>query len=176
VFRLLPTLTRKRVPEFKPEFAIKTAARVPVNISPDWLKSHSPASVYCSPSQFLQSIFEPNETVIVFNVYKSQGLLWPDEVSIDRFSKIHWPDGAWYLCNPVDGLTHFNPRICKDSRRSEESVRSFRYAVLECDHEPKDKWFPIWLKILVQLKLPIVSITDSAGKSRKCFKTYTSRR
>jgi hypothetical protein len=55
--------------------------------------------------------------------------------------------------------------MCKDSRRSEEAVTSFRYAVLECDHEPKEIWFPIWLKILVQLTLPIVSITDSAGKS-----------
>ena len=55
--------------------------------------------------------------------------------------------------------------MCKDSRRSEESVTSFRYAVLECDHEPKETWFPVWLKILVGLPLPIVSITDSAGKS-----------
>jgi hypothetical protein len=73
--------------------------------------------------------------------------------------------GAWFLCNPVDGLIHFNPRLCKDSRRSEESVTSFRYGVLECDHEPKEVWFPIWLKILVSLALPIVSITDSAGIS-----------
>ena len=70
-----------------------------------------------------------------------------------------------FLCNPVDGETHFNPRTQKDSRRSEESVTSFRYAVLECDQEPKEKWFPIWLKILAGLLLPIVAITDSAGKS-----------
>ena len=46
-----------------------------------------------------------------------------------------------------------------------ESVTAWRYAVLECDHEPKEIWWPIWLKILVQLKLRIVSLTTSGGKS-----------
>jgi len=55
--------------------------------------------------------------------------------------------------------------MLKDSRRSEESVTSFRFAVLECDQEPKEKWLLIWFKILVQLPLEIVSITDSVGKS-----------
>lgn len=160
-----PTTTRKHVPKFNPDLAIKTAAQVPVDITPEWLKWHSPVSVNCSVSDFLQSVFEPNENALIFNVYKSQGILWPAEIALDRFSKKHWPEGAWFLCNPVDGLTHFNPRMCKDSRRSEESVTSFRFAVLECDREPKEKWFPIWLKILVSLPLPIVSITDSAGKS-----------
>jgi hypothetical protein len=44
-------------------------------------------------------------------------------------------------------------------------VTSWRYAVLECDREPKEIWFGIWLRLLVQLPLPIISITDSAGKS-----------
>jgi hypothetical protein len=79
-------------------------------------------------------------------------------------SKI-WPTGAWFLCNPVDGASHFNARLAKDSRRSMESVTAWRHAVLECDHEPKETWLPIWLKILVQLTLKIISITDSAGKS-----------
>jgi hypothetical protein len=157
--------TTKRVPEFNPELAIRTAARVPVDITPEWLKSRSPVPVTCSTAEFLGEIFEPGENALVFKRYKSQGYLWPADVEIGSFARQHWPDGAWFLCNPVDGLTHFNPRMCKDSRRSEESVTSFRYAVLECDREPKETWFPIWLKILVQLALPIVSITDSAGIS-----------
>jgi hypothetical protein len=55
--------------------------------------------------------------------------------------------------------------MLKESRRSEESVSSFRFAVLESDHKPKENWLPVWLKILVQLPLEIISITDSAGKS-----------
>jgi hypothetical protein len=74
-------------------------------------------------------------------------------------------NGVWFLSNPVDGQYHFNPRQDSMSRRSEESITTWRYAVLECDHKPKETWLPIWLRILVQLPLPIVSITSSGGKS-----------
>jgi hypothetical protein len=161
----LASPTRRSVPEFNPERTLRAAARIPIDITPGWLKAHSPASVNCSTAQFLRSVFEPQEKVIVFDLYKSQGRLWPDECDIERFSRRHHLAGAWFLCNPVDGQFHWNPRILKDSRRSEESIVSFRYAVLECDREPKDEWFPIWLKILVQLRLAIVAITDSAGRS-----------
>ena len=159
-----PTMRVCRIPDFDPNLTKRTAARVPVDITPDWLKAQSPVPVSCSTEQFLQTFFQPNEKALVFNVYKSQGRLWP-ELPIGRFSQIHWVDGCWFLCNPVDGLDHFNPRLAKKSRRSQESVTTWRYAVLECDHEPKAKWLPIWLKILVQLPLPVVSLTDSAGKS-----------
>ncbi len=157
--------TTRRVPEFTPELAIRTAARIPIDITPDWLKAHSPVSVSCSTEEFLRTFFQPGETAVVFSVYKSQGHLWPGTININRWSGVHWPEGTWFLCNPVDGQSHFNPRLCRNSQRSQESVTSFRYAVLECDHEPKETWFPIWLKILASLALPIVAITDSAGKS-----------
>ena len=160
-----PSSTRG-VPEFDPELAIQTAAYVPIEITPDWLKARSPVPVGCSIEKFLESIFKAHEQVLIFNRYKSQGcLLFHPGVSLKSFIRQHWRDGAWFLCNPVDGRHHWNPRQRKNSRRSEESVTSFRYAVLECDQKPKEKWFPIWLKILVQQPLQIVSITDSAGKS-----------
>jgi hypothetical protein len=161
----LASPTSKRVPEFNPELAIRTAAQVPVELSPGWLKAHSPVPVTCSTGEFLREIFGTDEKALVFNRYKSQGHLWPAAVEIESFSRQHWNDGAWFLCNPVDGQSHWNPRLLKQSRRSEEAVTSFRFAVLECDQKPKEKWFPIWLQILVQLALPIVSITDSAGIS-----------
>ena len=157
--------TTRRVPVFDPDLALRTASRVPVDVTPEWLKDRSPVAVTLPTQYFLEAIFGPQEKILVFNRYKSQGLLWPGEVFLALFVKERWPEGAWFLCNPVDGETHFNPRTQKDSRRSEESVTSFRYAVLECDQEPKEKWFPIWLKILAGLPLPIVAITDSAGKS-----------
>jgi hypothetical protein len=157
--------TPRQVPEFNPELAIRTAAGIPIEITPDWLKARSPIPVSCSTGEFLQRFFEPYEKALVFNVYKSQGHVWPGTVPIERWSKIHWPNGVWFLCNPVDGLSHFNPRLCKDSQRSQESLTSFRYGVLECDQKPREKWRPIWLKILAGLALPIVSITDSGGSS-----------
>ncbi len=155
----------KRVPDFCPDTARQLAARVPVVISAEWLKARSVANVGCSSRQFLEAVFELQEKVLIFNRYKSQGRLYPDEFSLEHFIAINHPDGAWFLCNPVDGRSHWNPRLLKESRRSEEAVTSWRYAVLECDHEPKEEWGPIWLKILVGLPLPIVAITDSGGRS-----------
>ncbi len=80
--------------------------------------------------------------------------------ALDGFITGH-KDGVWFLSNPVDGEYHFNPRQQTQSRRSEESITSFRHAVLESDCQPLEQW----LRILVQLPLPIVSITSSGGKS-----------
>src|SRR5689334_716953 len=47
------------------------------------------------------------------------------------------------------------------SRRSEESIWSWRYAVLESDEaDPGD-----WLRCLIQMPLRIVSICESGGRS-----------
>jgi hypothetical protein len=154
--------------EFNPKLALSTAARVSIDITPEWLQAHSPVAVSCSTEEFLCRVFEPSERVLIFNRYKSQGKgVWSPGVSLKPFCRRHWQEGAWFLSNPVDGQFHWNPRLDppRDSRRSQESITSFRYAVLECDQLPKENWFPIWLKILVQLPLPIVSITTSGGKS-----------
>jgi hypothetical protein len=107
------------------------------------------------------------DQVLIFSDYRSQGQeLWQkyafkvDREELDSFVKRH-ADGVWFLSNPVDGKEHFNERQQKMSRRSEESIKAFRYAVLESDCQPAEQW----LKILVQLPLPIVSITSSGGKS-----------
>ena len=72
------------------------------------------------------------------------------------------PDGVWFLPQPVDGEYHPNPRSeGKLSRRSEESVTAWRYAVLESDKAaPED-----WLRCLIQMPLRIVSICESGGRS-----------
>lgn len=106
--------------------------------------------------------------MLIFSEYRSQGQeLWqnyslhlPDRDELERFSK-GYSDGIWFLANPVDGKEHFNERQQRMSRRSEESIRSFRYVVLESDRQDPDQW----MRIIVQLPLPIVSITSSGGKS-----------
>jgi hypothetical protein len=103
-----------------------------------------------------------------FSDYRSQGQeLWQkyslhllERYELGSFAKGHH-DGVWFLANPVDGKEHFNERQQRMSRRSEESIRSFRFAVLESDCQPLEQW----LRILAQLPLPIVSITSSGGKS-----------
>jgi hypothetical protein len=71
-------------------------------------------------------------------------------------------DGVWFLAQPVDGEYHCNPRLGgKPSRRSEESVTAWRYAVLESDKAEPDEW----LRCLIQLPLRIASVCESGGRS-----------
>jgi hypothetical protein len=73
--------------------------------------------------------------------------------------------GIWFLCNPVDGRWHHNPRDDRQSCRSEESITSFRYAVLESDAARAN----LWLAFVVQLPLRIAAIYTSGSRSIHCL-------
>jgi hypothetical protein len=101
----------------------------------------------------------------VFDVYQSQGQsLWEhpgnsgDLSALDRFK--YGCRGVWFLNQPEDGQKHRNPRQNKLSRRSEESVTDWRYAVLESDKAPRDL-----LRAIVQAPFRIAAITESGGSS-----------
>jgi hypothetical protein len=106
-----------------------------------------------------------SEKVVIFSEMKSQGqMVW----EADRGDMVQneelptGPDGVWFLPQPVDGGFHPNPRLGgKRSRRSEESVTAWRYAVLESDEaEPEE-----WLLCLMQVPLRIACICESGGRS-----------
>lgn len=105
------------------------------------------------------------ENVLIFSVMKSKGqLLWNADI-VDGAKNQPLPagdEGVWFLPQPVDGKYHPNPRQGgKLSRRSEESVTAWRYAVLESDQAGADEW----LRCLVQMPLRIACICESAGRS-----------
>jgi hypothetical protein len=72
---------------------------------------------------------------------------------LDQFT--YGRQNVWLLSNPVTG-TEVN-----GSWRSEPNVTSWRYGVIETDIVPLD----LWLRILVQLHLPISAIYTSGGRS-----------
>jgi hypothetical protein len=118
-------------------------------IDPDHVTSES----------FLRTLYKPGEKVVVFTVYESQGqAVWPD---CGDALPTTGPNGVWYLVDPVDGRFHANPRQRTKSRRSQESVTDFRFAVLESDEADLDDW----LKCLAQIPLPIAAIYESGGRS-----------
>jgi hypothetical protein len=143
------------------------ATRLGFDVSKDYLAIRSKFTPWNrSPTGILHKLYRAGEKVVVFDIFKSQGCaIWQHPGAVGDLSTLDYlatdHDNIWFLCNPVDGLYHHNPRQNSISRRSEESVTSFRYAVVESDDAPKQ----LWLNMLVQLPLPIAAITDSGGDS-----------
>jgi hypothetical protein len=138
------------------EEALRKLAGV-LRVDTVWLGNRStvdPATV--DSDGFLRLMFRPGEKVVVFEDDRSQGVVWPDEeLPAGGFR------GMWFLIQPVDGQMRMNPRTGKESRRSEESVTSWRYALLESDEAPAG----LWLSAVATLPLPIAAIYTSGGRS-----------
>ena len=107
-------------------------------------------------SKFLSLLYHGGK-VLIFTDERSQGeALWPgDPVPLPG------PRGTWFLIQPVDGVVHDNPRTGRPSRRSEESVTRWKFALLESDEAPEG----LWLAMLARSGLPIVAIYSSGGRS-----------
>ncbi len=164
----LATQPRPHKVTFEPETLKRVAGRQP-GVDAEYVKARSPVSPETqTPASFLQRLYRPGERVLVFDVFESQGLhVWERvEPPYDAGCLDHlvngFKDGIWFLCNPVDGEWHPNPRLGgRRSRRSEESVTAWRYLVLESDQVQAGDW----LAILVQLPLRIAAIYGSGGRS-----------
>ncbi len=165
----LPVLPRAGKPVFKPETLkrvagkaahIKDVVRFIADRSPVRVESQDSASV-------LRRLYRrgSGEKVVLFNVMKSSGqFLWEADQSdvIQNHHLPKGPEGVWFLPQPVDGERHPNTRQGgKLSRRSEESITAWRYAVLESDKADADAW----LRCLIQMPLRIASICESGGRS-----------
>ena len=122
----------------------------------------------CRPDTFrstdvLAMLYRDGERVVIFDDMRSQGqALWERDLYPAQPLPTAGPDGIWFLVNPVTGEFHPNPRLGgKRSRRSEEAVTSFRFAVLESDIADTAQW----LTLLFNLPLRIVAIYSSGGRS-----------
>jgi regulatory protein RepA len=159
---------------FNPDWLATVAARVP-EVDANYFKARSPLDVEKQTADsFMKALFYPGEKAICFNKYKSQGqLLWSHEGGGNTLKG--WAtdliEGAWFLAQPVTGnytqeerlVTPYNPT--GRSRRCEECVIEFRYALLESDKADP----ALWLRALAQMPLPIASIVTSAGDSIHCL-------
>lgn len=152
---------KPEIPPFDPILLSRHASRTIFEVDREWLADRSPESVLCvKPSEFLDCIFSRGERSFVTTNQKSKGgFIYSVGDSIDadklnEYVRIN-TEGCWFLSNPVNG------EIVNDSIRSEPNVTAWRYLVLESDEAPKDQW----LKLLVQLRLPISAIYSSGGRS-----------
>lgn len=113
---------------------------------------------------FLNVLFAGGQKTILFTNERSQGqLVWSSATPRGMADKLtqHNTVGAWFLLNPVNGERTYIERLRKVSRRSEENLTNYTYALVESDKIAT----PIWLTILKQLPLPIVSIVLSGNES-----------
>ena len=140
--------------------AIKDVVRLLAERSPVNLERQDSASV-------LRHLYArgSDEKILIFTDMKSQGqFLWESDRS-DFTQQRHLPagnDGVWFLPQPVSGGFFPNPRSDGNlSRRSEEAVSAFRYAVLESDEADAEDW----LRCLVQMPLRIACICESGKRS-----------
>jgi len=160
--------SRRADPKFEPETLARIAAKLPA-ADFEFVKARSPIRPDTqTPATFLNHLYRRGEKVIVFDVFQSQGRHVCDwsEPPYDTGGLDHLRTGClkgvWFLSNPVDGEFHPNPRQGnKLSRRSEESVTSWRYLLVESDQAESIPW----LAALVQLPLRIAAIYSSGRRS-----------
>ena len=111
-----------------------------------------------------RALFRPGERTIVFANDKSQGqFVWHHRIPEPaiEFALEDNRAGGWFLLNPVTGL--YAPADNEDgrSRRSEANTTAFRNVLIESDQLD----LGLWLTILKQQPLPLVSITLSGNAS-----------
>ena len=158
--------TRPAKPEFSPE-KLERIARKLDGADAEWFAARSPKQPdNRTPASFLHELYKPGERVVIFDVFESQGqAVWThkappfDAGELDAF-RTGKPHGVWVLCNPISG--EFLPNDNGNpSRRSWQTVTSWRYMVLESDKADAAHW----LAVLAQMPLPISAIYSSGGKS-----------
>lgn len=160
---------RRRVPaDPKAIREVQEATAAEVNVS--WLKSHSPENIKIGPHAFLSSLYpKEDDRVLIFKNEASQGeMVWAPQMdpSWEQLYK-HNSKGVWFLVQPVSGrfINLDRARSPRNptgrTRRATECVTSFRYLVLESDNVDPDTW----VKVLVNLPMPIVSVVSSGSRS-----------
>lgn len=143
----------------KVEFDPAALARAAGDFRPrlDWFAARSFVDPALTTSEDFLALLYAGEKVLIFNDSRSQGqAVWPNEALPCTSA-----DGMWFLSNPVDGLEHPNPRTGNPSRRSEESVTRWKFALLESDEADPS----LWLSALAKSTLPISAIYSSGGRS-----------
>ena len=139
-----------------------------------WLWERSPMLPETQNAiSFLSRLYRPGETVYAFDKFdgiEGKHPRWSFKISNPMDCRVpaemreggRFQSGVWFLCNPVDGLWHTNPRQNGEpSCRSEESLTAFRYVVLESDVAPAD----LWLAFVVQIPARIAAIYTSGSRS-----------
>jgi hypothetical protein len=121
-----------------------------------------------TPADFLRALYRPDEKVLIFDTYRSQGqALWTPGDDLGAFVRPAPGNGAWFLANPISGQWLNLERLKSEfnlegrTRRAEECLTSFRFLVVESDQADP----ALWIAALAQIPMPIVAVYTSGGRS-----------
>ncbi|MEO5712584.1 MAG: hypothetical protein ABIT37_03775 [Luteolibacter sp.] len=181
-----PPEREKKRQEYEPSALQKMMLRG-FNPTTSWLAERSPWDPRrLTAQQFLDGLFLPGEKTIVFFRFASQGQFGhiagnPGKTyyvgdrpglkpTIAEEFPEHGMEGAWFLPCPLDGKWYPNGNVDDAgnpvlSRRTGQSVVTYRHMLLESDNAPPDEW----LNLICQLDLPISAIYTSGGRSIHCL-------
>ena len=142
-----------------------------------WLRARSAVDpLPVETGAFIDALYAPEEMVMCFTSMRSMGdyMRWKGawfalgkdpQAKGQRVARgpVGSREGCVMMIQPVDGKWHAvagsnPPRL---SRRTVQSVASYRFMLWESDDAPER----LWLNALAQVRLPIVAITSSAGRS-----------
>lgn len=127
-------------------------------------------------TQVLDGLYRPGEVVLVFNrMWGTQGdwarvigKQWyqlgpsPDAVKKPVDScPAGSPEGMHWLMQPVTGGWRRKVGSTEMSRRTAQNVMRWPYILLESDTAPHE----LWLNVLVRMKIRVVAIMSSGGRS-----------
>lgn len=192
--RTAPEQAIEAKPKFNAEALKKFAGEWAMRATTLFLAERSPVDVTrCDADGFLRALYQPGESVVVFDVFESQGSwIWTPERGFvaSRIDFVRWagedarresepplkmdgkpfdgrgPAGIWYLCNPVDGAFHKLGE--QDDKGREKWSRRSQEAVTSWRFfvlESDDADLRDWVGAIVRLPLPIAAIYTSGGKS-----------
>ena len=150
---------------FDPDLMRENAAKVPIQITPDWLSAQSPipvAGVTCA--QYLEAVFNAGEFVAVKIADHDRGFVYHvgDSSAAKRLAnyvKLNVA-GIWYYTCPVDGK--YRKVQTQDGWRigacyGDDRITDWRFLLLESDHKGFERE---WLNILVQLPNVVACYTS----------------
>jgi len=140
-----------------------------------WLWERSPVRADTQTGySSLARLHRPGEMVLVFDRMESKAPLAKVQIAEPMDCRV--PDiiraggrygaGIWYLCNPVDGAWHDTGEHDAEGRpitscRSQHAITSWRYAVLESDQAPADRW----MAFIATLPIKVAALYTSGGRS-----------
>ena len=155
--------------------ALKRAQNSEWKVDADFLRARSPIDPRkVTSGQVLDLLYAPDDRVMVFTSMRSYGdfMRWrgrwyalgkspQDKAKPAPAIPEQTKEGMIWLVQPVDGMWHPVAGRPQLSRRTQRSIVSYPYLLLESDEAPAD----LWLNMLARLPLAVRAIVTSGGRS-----------